>query len=443
MTLWVTLTSLLFLPIAALPGKAAEIDDSLAISAKIKKDSARLKWFDDLENQQVSDEEDVAAIPAEKKDVTIIPDEKTVPQESINANAAEVDDNLGKCTKSKDDKARLQCFDKLAANDSLVKCTKLTDDNARLKCFDELTNLTVMEKYWDLVTTNRRHSFILRPYRLNYFLPVAYNSSPNDETNLEYDRNAKAQFNEAKFQLSFKAKIWEDFLQEPLQALQDVFGKDKPIKGLDLWIGYTQLSFWQLYNSAFSSPFRDTNYEPEGLLNIRTQYEIPGLMGTKLQFINVGFNHQSNGRSRPLSRSWNRIVANFGLEKKNFNILLKTWYRLPEEEADNDNPDITRYMGYGELWTTLYWKDMRFAAMLRNNFRQENLGAIQLEWSIPPSSFGKLLPGWLIPPEWADKHLTDKFSLYFQYFNGYGEGLMDYNKSINRFCVGFMIAEWN
>jgi len=172
-------------------------------------------------------------------------------------------------------------------------------------------------------------------------------------------------------------------------------------------------------------------------------------MGTKLQFINVGFNHQSNGRSKPLSRSWNRIVANFGLEKllgtekkDSFNILLKTWYRLPEE-ANDDNPDITRYMGYGELWTTLYLKDMRFAAMLRNNFRQENLGAIQLEWSIPPSSFGKLLPDLLISPEWADKYLTDKFSLYFQYFNGYGEGLMDYNKSINRFCVGFMIAEWN
>ena len=386
----IILACVFFLLITALPGYAAEIDDSLAKCAVITdSNDARLKCFDDLAKKQ---------IPAKEAAITS-PDEKTVGQKSVAINQA-----------------------KLATSPAPV---------------------SVMEKYWDLVTTNRLHSFALRPYRSNYFLPVAYNSSPNDQTNLEYDPAAKAQFNEAKFQLSFKAKIWEDFLQEPLQALQDSWGKGKPIKGLDLWIGYTQLSFWQLYNSAFSSPFRDTNYEPEGLLNIRTQYEIPGLMGTKLQFINVGFNHQSNGRSRPLSRSWNRIVANFGLERNNFNILLKTWYRLPEEEADDDNPDITRYMGYGELWTTLYWKDMRFAAMLRNNFRQENLGAIQLEWSIPPSSFGKLLPAWIISPEWADKYLSDKFSLYFQYFNGYGEGLMDYNKSINRFSAGIMIADWN
>jgi phospholipase A1/A2 len=393
----IILTCLFIVLITSLPGNAAEIDDSLAKCAAIKDNNdARLRCFDELANKQIPAKETVIANPVEKK----------VEQKS-----------------------------------TAVSQTKQETSPAPV---------SVLERYWDLVTTDRRNSFVLRPYRSNYFLPVAYNSSPNDETNLEYDPNAKAQFNEAKFQLSFKAKIWEDFLQEPLQALQDTWNKDRPIKGLDLWIGYTQLSFWQLYNSAFSSPFRDTNYEPEGLLNIRTQYEISGLMGTKLQFINVGFNHQSNGRSKPLSRSWNRIVANFGLEKifgtekkDSFNILLKTWYRLPEEEANDDNPDITRYMGYGELWATLYWDDMRFAAMLRNNFRQENLGAIQLEWSIPPSSFGKLLPGGPIFHKWADKYLTDKFSLYFQYFNGYGEGLMDYNKSINRFSAGIMIAEWN
>ncbi len=80
-------------------------------------------------------------------------------------------------------------------------------------------------------------------------------------------------------------------------------------------------------------------------------------------------NHQSNGRSRPLSRSWNRVVANVGMEKDNFNLLLKTWYRIPEDEHNDDNPDITRYMGYGELWGIYYWKGQRFAAMLRNNLR--------------------------------------------------------------------------
>mgnify|MGYP001462750168 CR=1 FL=1 len=353
---------------------------------------------------------------------------------------AEINDRLADCSKIEDDAARLQCFDELAGRKNPVpqaaNTATVTMPVAK-EAFSETDKLSVMEQHWDLVPTNRRHSFVIRPYRMNYFLPVAYNSSPNDETNLEYDPSAKAQHNEAKFQLSFKAKVWEDVLQEPLQGFYDNI---KVVKGLDVWVAYTQLAFWQLYNSAFSSPFRDINYEPELLINFRTNYDIFGFKG---RFINVGFNHQSNGRSKPLSRSWNRIMANIGLERNNFALQLKTWYHLPENEGDDDNPDMTRYMGYGELWTTFYWKDMRFAMMLRNNFRKDNLGAIQLDWSIPPSTLGKLMLGRLISSSWIDKHLSDKFSLYVQYFNGYGEGLMDYNKSINRISVGLMIAEWN
>ena len=104
--------------------------------------------------------------------------------------------------------------------------------------------------------------FRLRPYRPIYFLPVAYNSSPNEDTALDFDTNAKAQYNEAKFQISFKVKPWRT----------DIEGI-KGIKGIDVWLAYTQLAFWQLYNSAFSAPFRDTNYEPELLLNFRTDYD--------------------------------------------------------------------------------------------------------------------------------------------------------------------------
>jgi phospholipase A1 len=114
-----------------------------------------------------------------------------------------------------------------------------------------------------------------------------------------------------------------------------------------------------------------------------------------------------------------------GLERDNFNLLFKTWYRLPEDELNDDNPDISRYMGYGELWGTLYWKKQRFAVMLRNNLRSENLGAVQLDWSFPLPLIG------------------DKLSIYVQYFNGYGESLLDYNKSVNRISAGFMLVDWN
>lgn len=354
--------------------------------------------------------------------------------------AADVNDRLAECAKIDDHAARLKCFDELAGRrQAAPEASRISPetDLAVKEIPAGAAKPSVLTRHWDLDPDTRRHSFIIRPYRMNYFLPVAYNSSPNENTNLEYDPDAKAQYNEAKFQLSFKAKVWEDVFQKQLQSVND---ESKLIKGVDVWVAYTQLAFWQVYNSAFSSPFRDINYEPELLINFRTDYEILGFKG---RFFNVGFNHQSNGRSKPLSRSWNRIIASVGLERDNFNVQLKTWYRLPERESDDDNPDLTRYMGYGELSSTLFWKDMRFAVMLRNNLRKKNRNALQLDWSMTPSSLGKILLGRVISPSALDYYLTDKFSFYVQYFNGYGEGLLDYNTSINRISAGLMIAEWN
>lgn len=320
-------------------------------------------------------------------------------------------DNIAGCASIEDDAARLKCYDSLAgrktqetqqpsgspAPEQPPKTASPAGDDQTAR------DQSVMSRQWDLDEANRRHRFVIRSYRPNYVLPLAYNTSPNMDASLDVDPNARAQNTEVKFQISFKVKLWEDIL-----------GKD-----MDLWFAYTQLAFWQLYNSEFSAPFRETNYEPELLLNFRTNYDLLGLKG---RIINLGLNHQSNGRSQPLSRSWNRIVANFGFERDRFNLLLKTWYRIPENAKDDDNPDIDRYLGYGELWGYYFLNKHRFAAMVRNNLRPaDNRGAIQLEWSFP---------------------LIERISGYVQYFNGYGESLLDYNKSVNRFSVGFMVTDW-
>lgn len=256
---------------------------------------------------------------------------------------------------------------------------------------------------WHLDKETRAGKPSITFHRSNYSLAFSYNDLPNPAPLQAVDPAKTLTKPEVTFQLSFKAKLW-----------QDVFGQ-----ALDLWFGYTQRSFWQLYNFDDSSPFRETDYEPEVLLNFRTRFSILGL---KARFIQVGINHQSNGQSEPLSRSWNRLVANVGLERGDFSLLLKGWYRIPESVEEDDNPGIDKYVGYGEVWAYYFLKRHRLAVMLRNNLDfGENRGAIQLEWSFP---------------------LFAQIGGYVQYFLGYGESLLDYDHRVNRIGVGFILTDW-
>src|SRR5664280_999341 len=97
--------------------------------------------------------------------------------------AAEIDDSLAKCAEIKDDHAkRLQCFDDLAKQQTAVKeiVNAIPVEKAAAKePAAEKNVISVMEKYWDmgLDPNKERNIFVLWPYRPNYFLPVAYNSS--------------------------------------------------------------------------------------------------------------------------------------------------------------------------------------------------------------------------------------------------------------------------
>lgn len=238
-------------------------------------------------------------------------------------------------------------------------------------------------------------------HRSNYALVFSYNFTPNPAPLQEVDPAKTLVKPEVTFQLSFKARLW-----------RDIFGKN-----LALWAAYTQRSFWQLYNFDDSSPFRETNYEPEVLLTLGTRRD---LLGLNARFIQLGINHQSNGQSEPLSRSWNRIVANIGLERGPLSLLLKGWYRIPD--ADDDNPGLTHYMGNGEVWAFYFLKKQRLGLMVRDNLNfRENRGAIQLEWSFPMFA---MVAGRV------------------QWFYGYGESLLDYDHHVHRIGFGFILADW-
>lgn len=242
--------------------------------------------------------------------------------------------------------------------------------------------------------------FELSAYRRNYFLLASYNDTPNTEI---WDQDYPGQpinNTEAKFQLSFKALLARGVL------------------GGDVWAAYTQQSWWQLYAQE-SAPFRETNYEPEIML--RWDTHMTGL-GYTVRAITFGFNHESNGRSGDFSRSWNRLMSSAVIDKGNLVIVPRLWWRIPEDEAQDDNHDIDDYLGVADLAMAYKWDEQLFTATFKGA-QQRNLNhyGVQLDWTFP---------------------LGGRFKGYVQYYNGYGESLIDYNHRSHRLGFGILLNDW-
>lgn len=207
--------------------------------------------------------------------------------------------------------------------------------------------------------------------------------------------------NEAKFQISLKVPL----------ALNLFDGR------ADLIAGYTNRSFWQVFNKDVSSPFRETNHEPEVWMRWRSDLS---LLGGRFRVISLGFNHQSNGQAGPLSRSWNRVFLESLYERGPFALNARVWQRLSEDAAKDDNPDIVDFMGRFEL-TGIYRRgESEFSAMLRRNLSTRK-GAYQLDWSYP---------------------LYKNLRGYVQWFDGYGESLIDYNYRTRSLGIGVQLGGW-
>ncbi|WP_019528426.1 phospholipase A [Dasania marina] len=284
------------------------------------------------------------------------------------------------------------CREKNGLQQQYVEAVEVADEN-----LDAEEAVTLRMASEDQAESN---PFMLTAYKPNYLLFATYNESPNSQPWQQAYPDAHLDHGEAKYQLSFKARM------------------AKGVLGGELWGGYTQQSWWQLYNSDVSAPFRETNYEPELFLRWETDNRV---FGFKNRIYSLAFNHESNGRGALLSRSWNRIIAATTLEKDNFVIVGRAWYRIHENKSDDDNPNIERYLGYGDLSALYKMKRHTFGMTLTNNLRSENKSSLQLDWTFP---------------------LTERFKGYIQYYNGYGESLIDYDKNTNRIGFGVLLNDW-
>jgi phospholipase A1 len=256
--------------------------------------------------------------------------------------------------------------------------------------------------------------FGILPYKTNYIIPFAYSKnkykrvrSNSFNTDEEYDNNT-----EAEFQVSFQKNL-----------SYDLFGLNEYITA-----AYTQSVWWQIYMD--SAPFRETNYTPEIFMTIPTSYKIDKL--NNLKAIKFGYRHQSNGQDGVRSRSWDRLFLASYWQWDNLFLKAEAWYRFKESKKDasfyngtnpyangNDNPDIDDYYGYGDIEVKYLYGKHQFGLMLRNNFKSDNKGAVQFDYSVPVN--GAKNTYW-----------------YIKAFNGYGESLIDYNRHNTK--IGFGVS---
>jgi phospholipase A1/A2 len=254
----------------------------------------------------------------------------------------------------------------------------------------------------------------LQPYRQNYLLLRDTNKPNSQPSSSIVGRNAvlssDLDHSEAKFLISVKADIGT---QRGINLLG--------LKTVRLWGAYTQQSHWQVLNTRNSSPFRETNYTPELIATLGTN------QATGLKLINLGLEHQSNGRNLPESRSWNRLYALGGWEWNNrTSLMTRAWWRIPESIANDDNPDIRDYYGIGDMlvrWETGN-RSQAVSLLLRNNLqRSKNRGFAQLDWALPFNA-------------------GDSARLHLQISTGFGESLIDYNHPQTTLGLGVSFREW-
>lgn len=135
-------------------------------------------------------------------------------------------------------------------------CQELIDDHARLVCVDQMLSKQKMmfsaesrlfsedemERKFDFGRMNfseisdyfaKLEQFRVVPHYPSYILPASYNNSPNDEVYEQLRPGVGINKMEVKFQISGRAKLWNDLYND----------------NWDLWFGYTQIAWWQLYNS--------------------------------------------------------------------------------------------------------------------------------------------------------------------------------------------------
>jgi phospholipase A1 len=200
-------------------------------------------------------------------------------------------------------------------------------------------------------------------------------------------------------------------------------GKYRLAKSINLYFAYTQTMFWNIYDD--SKPFRDTSYGPEVF------YRLVDKENNFLTALDVGYLHLSNGKGGTDSRSLDRIFVRANAMTKWRRHFIGAALQIQQiYNEDKTNADIDDYMGYWDL--TLFFTN------IINNEKQ----SLDLEVRFFAGKKGYNLDKGGRQIGLIYDFNSDNFnpSIYLQYYGGYAETLLEYNKKVENYRLGLMLS---
>ena len=249
---------------------------------------------------------------------------------------------------------------------------------------------------------------IYKPYKLNIskkkFLNLL-NESPSfglgkDNyfvTGVPVNKQITKHSSDAKYQISIRQRLTKTVLPYNTYLL----------------LTYTQKAFWSIYED--SSPFKDINYNPTlGLSK-------PVFLDDKLiGMVSALAEHESNGRDSTYSRSWNYFsLSGIYIFNSKINFQGKIWIPF----VGKDNKDLLDYRGYGQ-----------FVVNYLNTNRK-----IRISLVLNPVKGYKSINTTLDINFKINKNANQY--LFFQFYNGYAEGLLNYKEYTSMIRIGICIKQ--
>lgn len=179
-----------------------------------------------------------------------------------------------------------------------------------------------------------------------------------------------------------------------------------------LFLTYTQLAYWDIFRESF--PFGDINFNPTVGLGRAIVYNnrLIGLTSLQLE-------HESNGKDEDYSRSWNKVSLSCLLAiNPSLSVQGKIW--IPIIDGQN-NRDIAEYKGWG------------FLGMEYNHKSDFSVGLSLTKRNTPDLSANIMMNMSLRLSKSSNQFL------FLEYYNGYGESLIDYDHYHHRLRIGIVL----